>query len=1187
MPADRTTAQPDALSSIEAWTNTPQFRDMIRDEFPEDAGEWLDPVSRRAFLSLSAAGVALATGCNPSFKAASQRKVVPYVKQPEGLLPGVPLFFATAMPQHGGVGLGLIVKQTEGRPIKVEGNPDHPSSLGGCNLQALAATLDLYDPDRSQKPVQGDGRTPATFEDAVAAVRASLARFDTRPTAERGEGVRILTEPTTSPTVQGLMERFLTRYPKAAWVQYEPVTRDNLRRATKAAFGRVLNPVYTFTNADVILALDADFLTVGPGAVRYAREFGDRRRVSTVDAHHHLEGEEKARNPNATGHIHVNDADAVEEATRNLNRLYVVEAMPTPTGAAADHRLPLKPSQVEAFARALAAKLGVAGVTAPADELPELARKWVDALAKDLRTDDDGAPRAGRAVVIAGEHQSAATHLLAFAINQALGAIGGEKPLVTFTAPLEAVKDAADPNPRNTLAGWPTEDQFGALKQLAADMTAGKVDCLLLSGVNPAYDAPADLKFVAALEGVRRRKDAVVLHHGLHQDETAEWSTFHVPAAHFLEAWGDVRGHDGTVSIIQPLIHPLYGGHSLVELLAAVLDETPAEGQAQVRATHQRLRPADAPPFERYWEAGLKTGRLAGSALPAVAANFNLNPALLDDPAYSVKPLKELEIAFRPDPALFDGKQANNGWLQELPKPITNLCWDNAAMVSPRTAERLKVEEGYTFNTYRSGERGATETDVVELTVNGRKLKAAVHVQVGHADEAVTLHLGYGRRRAGRVGSPEGEGVPGFDAYQLRGTDAVWGAKADAVRTNERFFLAIAGAHAAMESRRPARMGTKDDLQNDPGFAAVPPSAAAETHAIVRNTPGTVANFEQLGLKHPHHHEHPPEEGGEHHGPHVHDKRVIPLNLYHDNPIKVNGKDANTSYRRWAMAIDLGVCIGCTACTLACVAENNTPVVGKEQVHRGRAMHWIRLDRYYRIPAPGKEPGTFKLMSDELGAFGLSEAVRKEQAKRSEDVVIHVQPVPCMQCEKAPCEVVCPVAATAHSADGLNDMAYNRCVGTRYCSNNCPYKVRRFNFLQYTDYTTDSLKLVNNPEVTVRTRGVMEKCTYCVQRIRNAEMEAEREWATRPKDANGRPKILDGEVLTACQQACPTGAIHFGDMSDDGRDGTPPAKILKWKAEPHTYGLLAEQNTMPRTTYLAAIKNPNKALEAAIHGKGA
>jgi molybdopterin-containing oxidoreductase family iron-sulfur binding subunit len=1159
MPAELTNApndsEPEFWQSIDQWMDGPQFRDLMRDEFPDDAAEWLDPVSRRQFLALSAAGVALATGCNPSFKPASQRKVVPYVKQPEHVIPNVPLFFATAAPQQGGVGLGLIVKQQEGRPIKVEGNPQHPGSLGGCNLAALASPLDLYDPDRSKSPVSGPARVSGTFEKAVAAVKQHLAA----KAGDGGAGVRLLTEPTTSPTQIALIEKLLERYPKAKWVQYEAATRDNARKAAVAAFGRPLNVVYNLAVADVVLALDADFLATGPGAVRYAREFGQRRRARTSDS--------KAA-------LKANDGVEVSKKKVELNRLYAVEGMVTSTGAVADHRLPLKPSEVEAFARGLAAKLGVAGVTAPAG-LSDLAQKWIEPLAKDLQS------KAGKAVVIVGDHQTPATHLLALAINEKLGAFG---TTVTFTAPL-------DPQPSKPTPGFPGEDSVAELKKLADEVAAGQVTCLLMSGVNPVYDAPADLAFAATLETARKQSTTLVLHHGLYQDETAAAADWHLNSAHYLEAWGDVRGHDGTVSVQQPLIAPLYSGKSLIEFLGALLDIAGADGLSLVQAT-QRDRFTAAKKsgsFDRYWEEGLKNGVLADTAL---AVEKPAKPVGLEKLAeWKSEPIKGLEIQFRPDPALFDGKQANNGWLQELPKPITNLCWDNAAIVSPKTAAELKVQHGYTFNTYKGGERGATETDIAEVTVNGRKLAVAVHILPAHADDVITLHLGYGRTRAGRVASPADGTAPGFDANKLRSTDALWSAAAKLERTNQRHILAVAGAYHAMESRRPVRWAAAAQFVNDPEFAQVPPVAAAETHAIRQNTPGTPENFKALGLKHPHDHhgththaDGTVHEGHDEHEHEPHDKRVIPLSLYNDNPIRVTPAvpggqkdDPNKTYRRWAMAIDLGSCTGCGACTLACQAENNIPVVGKEQVNRGRAMHWIRIDRYYSIP--GK-----KLQDDDLGDAAVGPADRAERVKRSADIRVHVQPVPCQQCEKAPCEVVCPVGATVHSADGLNDMAYNRCVGTRYCSNNCPYKVRRFNFLQYADYSTDSMKLLNNPEVSVRTRGVMEKCTYCVQRIRNAEIEAEREWNSpaRPKDVNGRPKILDGEVITACQQACPTGSIAFGDMSD------PDAAVLRWKAEPHTYGLLAELNTMPRTTYLAAIRNPNEDLVKALAaGKGA
>jgi len=1148
--------EPEFWRSVDEWMNTGEFASMMKDEFPEDAGEWLDPVSRRQFLAFSAASVALASGCNPSFRPASQRKVVPYVKQPDQLLPGVPLFFSTAMPQQGGVGLGLIVKQSEGRPLKVEGNPNQATSLGGCSLQALASPLDLYDPDRSKQPYK-PGSKPTNFEEVVASLK-SLLQSTVNPTklAEAGEGVRIVTEPTTSPTIVDLMEQFLKAYPKAKWITYEPVPKDAVRLASKAAFSKNINQIVNFDNAKCVLSIDADFL--GSGPVGYARTFGKYRRARHLDA-----GKE--------------DGVVVHGDKHGMNRLYVVEAMTSSTGTVADHRLPLKPSEFETFLRNLALKLGVPG-SMDAGALPELAMKWLEPLANDLKA------HKGQAVVLVGDTCSVAAHVVAHAINAFLDAGKGDKPVLTFTKPI----DPTPSDPAAPPAGWPTDDSHAALKSLAAELATDKVKLLVLSGVNPAYDAPADFNFAEALKA----KGATVLHHGLFRDEeSAVTSAWHLNATHYLEAWGDVRGHDGTITVQQPLIAPLYAGKSFIELLGTLLNRPSTDGLELVKATHEKLFGASPnksgnTTFEKVWEEGLKLGKFAGSELPKEAAVLRADWAeAAKSPGYTIRPILDLEIQFKPCPALWDGKQANNGWLQELPKPITNLTWDNAAMVSPRTAAKLKIDEGHGWDSYKSGERGATETDLVKLKVGDRELEVAAHILPGLADDVIVFHLGYGRENSGRVATPGKHGydapTPGYNAYKLRGSDGLWTAKVECSRANKMAMLAIAGAYNAMESRRPVRHGTVADFLNDDEFAQIPSSAPAEAEVFRALTPGTPENTELLnGLdpkgeqrKHPYEHA----DHGTHYHAH-HDKRVKPLSLYLDNPIHVNGQDANRSYRRWAMAIDLGSCTGCGACTLACVSENNIPVVGKDQVTRGRAMHWIRIDRYYSIPKPGV------LMSDDYGAAGINAKNRAERIQASEKIKIHVQPVPCQQCEKAPCEVVCPVGATVHGADGLNDMAYNRCVGTRYCSNNCPYKVRRFNFLQYTDYTTDSLKLLNNPEVTVRTRGVMEKCTYCVQRIRSAEIEAEREWKDRPQDGSNRPKIIDGEILTACQQACPTGSILFGDLNDDGRDGAKPAAILRWKAEPHNYGLLADLNTMPRTSYLAAIRNPNPELETVLNG---
>ena len=1159
-PAPAARTEPELFQSVEQWMDSAKFQELMRDEFPEDADSWLDPVSRRNFLALSAASVALAGGCNPSLRPASQRQVVPYVDQPDELTPGVPLFFATAMPQQGGVGLGLLVKSREGRPIKCEGNPNHPGSLGSIELQALAAPLTLHDPDRSSNVTLGGNGS--TFEKAVVAIKNELTA------SKDGTGVVFLTEPTTSPTVQRLMGDMLKAYPKARWARYEPVGRANETAALAAAFEKPANLYYKFDAADVILSLDADFLTTGPGAVRYARDFGARRKVRLIEAAEafHRESDEKAKAAGREPHFHPpKHSKLLDRAAAKMNRLYVVEGALTSTGAAADHRLPLKPSQVEGFARALAARLGVPNAAAPAD-LSETAKKWVEEVAKDMEA------RKGKAVVITGEHQSAATHLLALAVNEKLGAFG---QTVAFSAPL-------DSGPANF-----------DLKALGAEMNAGKVNTLFLVGVNPVYDAPADLRFADAMEKVKTK-----IHHGLYVDETAlPHCTWHIPAAHFLESWGDVRGYDGTASVIQPLIAPMRNGKSVIELLASLLNTGEQDPLAAVKATWQpffdtkldaklkdqyKAATYPSPTFERYWEVTLRDGVLAGTA--EAAAPGAVKADKIGDKALSVAAVKELEIQFRPDPALFDGRQANNGWLQELPKPITNLTWDNAAMVSPATAERLNFQQSFAWT---AGERGRTETDMAELTVMGRKIRVAVHIVPAMADDVVVLHLGFGRDRAGRVASPDDKtNTPGFNAYKLRGTDAVWTAPAELKRLNERYFLAVAGAYSAMESRRPVRHATLEQFKAEEVFAQVPGITPGEYKDLRALTPGTVENFNMLEelrktrrnaeagqpYKHPYdyHHEGEEEEGEGGHAHGHHDKRLKPLSLYVSNPITVDGQDANIGYRRWAMTIDLGSCIGCSACTMACVAENNIPVIGKGEVSRGRAMHWIRIDRYFSIP-------TGEVLEDKLGGEKVSPAERKERIKDSAAIRVHVQPVPCQHCEKAPCEVVCPVGATVHSADGLNDMVYNRCVGTRYCSNNCPYKVRRFNFLQYSDYTTDGMKLVNNPEVTVRTRGVMEKCTYCVQRIRAAVIEAEREWdkkkpdgsRLRESDATGRPKVYDGEILTACQQACPTQAITFGDLND------PQSAVLKTKAEPHNYGLLAEINTMPRTSYLAAVRNPN------------
>jgi Fe-S-cluster-containing dehydrogenase component len=972
---------------------------------PRDPTETID---RRHFLAVTAASAALAAaaGCSP--RTAPRGELVPYVRPPEQATPGIAQEYATAF-SLGGAAVGLLVTARAGRPVKVEGNPDHPGSLGATDPFSQAALLGLYDPERSQATTHRGH--PRPWESAFAALRGELVKGQ----ANGGAGLRVLSGAVTSPTLAGLMGELLKKFPAAKWVQHEPAGRDSTYEGTRRAFGEPLEPVHDFARADIVVSLDADFLTCTPGTVRYQRDFADRRRARA------------GGNP--------------------TNRLYAVETDLTMTGANAEHRLAVKPSEVEAFARALAAELKVPGVP-PAGPLSDAARAWLAPLAADLRA------HWGRSLVAVGDTQPASLHALGHAINVTLGNVGHA---VRFTGPVQH-KPLGD-----------------TITQLAADMAAGAVETLVVLEANPVYDAPADLNFAAALKKVPFR-----LHLGLYADETAAACDWHLPAAHPLEAWGDGRGFDGTATLRQPLIVPLNAGRSAVELVAAMLTGSDRRGLELVR-DHWRGERGNPANFDAYWQRAVQVGTIPDSAAKPKAVTLKPDWAAGDAaPAGG-----GIELHVRPDPTLWDGRFANNGWLQELPKPVTKITWGNAVFLSPATAKRLGVsQEPYPGG----GGHGGANTDVVELTYRGRTIRGAAWVTPGHADDAVTVHLGHGRWHAGSVGN----GV-GFSAYLLRTADAPHGGGGvDIKKTGDRDAVACTQLHHALSDRDAVRHATAAELAATPKFFADPLDVAARKASVTGPDAGTEP-----------------------------DRRLVPLTLYPAWPYEG---------RKWGMSIDLSTCTGCSACVVACQAENNIPVVGKDQVLRGREMHWIRVDRYTN--------GTDEYM----------------------------QPVPCQQCENAPCEVVCPVGATQHSAEGLNDMVYNRCVGTRYCSNNCPYKVRRFNFLTYADYSTESLRLLHNPEVTVRSRGVMEKCTYCVQRLRTGEIASER--AAVP--------IPDGSVQTACQQACPSDAIRFGDLND------PAAEVNRWKAQPHDYSLLGDLNTRPRTTYLAAIRNPNPAMPATV-----
>jgi molybdopterin-containing oxidoreductase family iron-sulfur binding subunit len=1021
--------------SLDELANTEAFQELMRREFPEQASIWPDSLSRRQFLSLMGASLALAglTGC--SVRPAASIDLAPYVRAPEEIIPGKPLFFATAM-TLGGVGVGLLVESHLGRPTKIEGNPDHPASLGATDLFNQASVLTLYDPDRSQT-VTHLGQT-RTWDAALGVLRTAMEQ----QRARRGAGLRLLTETIVSPTLGQQLHELLKAYPEAKWHQYEPIHRDMAFRGAQMAFGRPVNTYYDFTRADVVLSLDADFLTCGPGNLRYVADFMARRRVRT--------GKEDA-------------------AKAMMNRLYMVETTVTNTGAKADHRLALRAQEIEGFARALAAKLGVPG---NAGAIPPAQEKWIIAVAKDLQQ------HRGRCAVLAGDRQPPVVHLLAHVLNNRLGNVG---QTVLHTNPIETAP----------------VDQTESLHELVQAMNAGQVELLVILGGNPAFTAPADFHFAETIQKVPLR-----FHLSLYQDETSRQCQWHLPEAHYLESWSDTRAFEGTASIVQPLIAPLYQGKSAHELLAVLTDQQEISGFELVRAYwrrhwESRQRAGDASPqvsadFDGFWQTAVHDGVVTDSnrdfhprSIPLATGWEKHLQAAHDSKVSESGPAgAHYEIVFQSDPTIYDGRFANNGWLQELPKPITKITWDNAAILSPATAKEL----GLTLGGYgHGGEHGAYHMPVVELQIQNRKVLAPIWLIPGHADGSITVYLGYGREHAGRVGGSTDQKV-GFNAYALRTSDQPWFASnLQIAKTGGSQLVACTQEHQMMENREPVRAATLEEYKKKPRFAFE--KEKEHLHEELARSPKPVTLYPSFDYEPPKH--------------------------------------------KWGMVIDLTTCTGCKACVVACQAENNIPVVGKEQVAFGREMHWLRIDRY--IGGPYEKPKEF-----------------------------YFQPLPCMHCENAPCEYVCPVDATVHSAEGLNDMVYNRCVGTRFCSNNCPYKVRRFNFFHYADYNTPSLRQQYNPDVTVRSRGVMEKCTYCVQRIRHAEIDAQNEC---------RP-IVDGEILTACQAACPAQAIVFGDIND------AHSKVKQWKDSPLHYGLLADLNTEPRTTYLAALRNPNPELEA-------
>jgi molybdopterin-containing oxidoreductase family iron-sulfur binding subunit len=1034
--------------SLEELADTPEFREALQREFPAGAVEMLDSSARRRFLKIMGASLALAGIGLPGCRRWPREKIAPFAHRPAGRVPGAPEHFATSM-ELGGVAAGLLVTTFDGRPVKIEGNPQHPVSRGATDALAQASVLDLYDPDRSRQVMYIDKesgqRQRSTRQDLEAWAAEHFAGLENA----RGGGLSILSEASASPSVQDMKTRLLSRFPRARWHEYEPVNNDNDLAGSKAAFGAPHRAHYRFDRARVIVSLDCDFLLGHPAAVSHTRRFAEGRRPD---------------GPAGT-----------------MSRLYVVESGYGLTGANADHRFAVRCRDVAAVAGRLAAALvGEATPSSPNarqhfnEATPEalgFGQRALDQIIGDLRR------HRGECLVVAGPRQPAAVHVLSHLINEHLGNVGRT---VHYTELPDAEPHAA------------------SIRSLVEDLAAKRVRTLVILGGNPAYDAPADLDFGAQLDKVRTS-----VHLSLYDNETSRRCTWHVPRAHYLEAWGDARAWDGTIGIVQPLILPLFGGMSPIELLAVMAGDEQTAGYDIVRRTFGGT--TGVSDLERLWRRTLHDGFLAGSAHSA--ATPSVSGAAADAAveelwgSWAPEAGDAFELVFAPDSRVHDGRFANNGWLQELPDPLTKMTWDNAVLVGPEAARALGVDTG----------------DMVRISHEGREVAAAVCVMPGQHPGSVTLSLGYGRRDGGGVAQGAG-----FDFYRLRSSQAMGFAGGALIeKAAGSYELALAQDHHPIDTtgaegaarRLPSllREATLEEYRRDPTFAK--------------------------------------------HRAHV----VHRLSLWHEANLE------GAEYA-WGMSIDLTACTGCSACVVACQAENNIPIVGKDEVKRGREMHWIRVDRYFKGDARAPE------------AVGM-------------------QPVPCMQCENAPCEQVCPVAATEHDRDGLNVMVYNRCIGTRYCSNNCPYKVRRFNYFDYQkrdparerglldvdpDYYLRPQSDVNllrqmqfNPEVTVRSRGVMEKCTYCLQRIADAKIKAKNEWVSMPearKLSEPRVTVPDGSFTTACAQACPAGAIVFGDLND------PASRVAALRDNDRSYGMLEEINTKPRTTYLAGVRNPAPAL---------
>ncbi|MGC6455817.1 MAG: TAT-variant-translocated molybdopterin oxidoreductase [Coraliomargaritaceae bacterium] len=1079
---DSHTSGPRYWKSLDDLAETPAFKDWVESEFPAGASE-MQGVNRRQFMKVMAASFGLAgmgvAGCRRP-----EQLILPYSKQPENLIPGVPVYYCSSQPGARD-NTPVIVETHTGRPTKIEGNPSYLPYGGGTTAQSQASVLDLYDPDRAKRSTEaGATLTPATVRDRLEAIRQKHLE-------DQGEGLLFLAEASTSPSRARLVQEIKKTFPKATWAEYTPIDETASEQAASAVFGKPLRQLPDFAAAHRIVSLDADFLASGEGHLSGMRGFAKTRKVK--------------------------DAKDAEK----MSRLYSIESTLTSTGSAADHRLRLAASEIPAFAAALAVEVyQQKHLNAPfIDSLKKIAAsveldpRWVFECAEDLVLNP------GKALVVAGEHLPIEVHAVVIALNQALQA-----PVRYVSIPEGAA----------------------TIETAVARLNSGSVQTLCILGGNPIFDAPADLDWPAA-----QAKAEETLYLGASANETAEQSQLFIARSHYLETWGDGRTLDGVLVPVQPMIEPLFSTFNELEVLARLSGSVTTDAHSIVQKTFQALGGKD---FNKFLSDGL-LAESSFDAFKAKAAPEQLFAAItrndLSAPSLSAS---QLEIRFKPSSHAGDGRFANNGWMMECPDPMTKLTWDNPILISPRLAKELEAESGIAIfpaskpmndaSAFFEGAKGTQQLNksefdkgkessvFAELSIGGRTVKAPIHVQPGLANYTVELPLGMGRTRSGRVGN----GV-GFDYYPLRGTTAAGYATGATLKlTRETYLLANTQEHWSMEGRAIVREANASYYVKNPDFAN---KMGVESHA-----PANYGKYDKKSLQEKSQFNYRGNSAYEH-----------PTFADPDPNVKVwqGNKDKFPKTQQWGMAIDLNSCFGCSACVVACQSENNIPIVGKDQVLRGREMHWMRLDRYFS-------------------------ARDYDQSEVPEDVQVSFMGMLCQHCENAPCESVCPVNATVHDKQGLNVMAYNRCVGTRYCANNCAYKVRRFNFFDWNkrkigDFYKGPLgpvdepeleKMQKNPNVTVRMRGVMEKCTFCTQRIEAAKIEQKR-----LAGASADIAVKDGSIKTACQQVCPTDAITFGDIAD------PESEVSKVKTSDRDYSVLGYLNNRPRTTYLARLRNPN------------